>query len=73
MTRVEAIMRNNYILLKWQTASESNNYGFDIERSATEDWEKIDFVEGHATTTEPHHYEFIDNLSNISFSIPEIA
>ena len=42
MTSFETIMHNNYILLKWQTASESNNYGFEIERFVTEEWEKID-------------------------------
>ncbi|MBN1464531.1 T9SS type A sorting domain-containing protein, partial [candidate division KSB1 bacterium] len=50
------------LLLKWQTASETNNLGFDVERSIGNDsnWKKIGFLEGHGTTTEAKFYEFID-------------
>jgi hypothetical protein len=55
--------------LKWTTASEKNNYGFEVERrlgrGETEtgrlgDWEKIGFVPGHGTTTATQHYRFSD-------------
>jgi len=54
---------NNALLLKWQTASETNNLGFDIERSiGTEDnWEKIAFIRGFGTTSSTKFYEFIDD------------
>ncbi|MBN1482447.1 T9SS type A sorting domain-containing protein [candidate division KSB1 bacterium] len=50
------------LLLKWQTASETNNLGFNVERSIGDDvsWEKIGFIEGYGTTTEAKFYEFID-------------
>ena len=48
--------------LNWSTASETNNSGFEIIRSTIEEtWNKIGFVPGHGTTTEPQHYTFSDN------------
>ncbi len=54
---------NNALLLKWQTATETNNLGFDIERSIGSDdnWEKIAFLEGFGTTTSTKYYEFVDD------------
>ena len=61
-------VNNNVVQLNWQTATEVNNYGFEIERaslSATpvQEWEKIGFIEGHETTAEPREYLYIDDLS----------
>jgi hypothetical protein len=54
------------ILLNWETATETNNLGFDIERKSDyADWEKIGFVEGHGTTTEPNQYSYVDDISNV--------
>ena len=48
-------------LLRWATATEQNNQGFEIERSLnSEDWEIIDFVEGSGTTNEEQYYEYLD-------------
>ena len=54
---------NNALLLKWQTATETNNLGFDVERSiGTDDnWEKISFLQGYGTTSSAKSYEFIDD------------
>jgi len=53
--------RNRAVLL-WQTASETNNLGFAIERRfASEEWRSIGFVGGHGTTTMPQSYRFADN------------
>lgn len=50
------------VLLKWTTATELNNRGFEIERSTeTQDWSVIGFVPGNGTTTELHSYSFTDN------------
>lgn len=47
--------------LMWQTASEENNEGFEIQRSSDgKEWEVIDFVFGHGTTVEAQSYEYID-------------
>lgn len=50
------------VLLNWTTATELNNQGFDIERSASiQAWTKIGYVPGFGTTTEPRTYSFMDN------------
>ena len=57
----------NNVTLFWSTATETNNQGFDVEKKALsfgeglgEAWEKVGFVPGFGTTTEVHHYSFID-------------
>lgn len=62
----------NSVRLEWQTATEVNNYGFDVERCETQDlryqnWEKIGFVNGHGNSNSPKFYSFVDN-SNLSGS-----
>jgi hypothetical protein len=50
------------VLLKWQTATEKNNKGFEILRIIKdEQWDNIGFVPGHGTTAEMQHYSFTDN------------
>ncbi len=49
-------------LLTWQTASEKNNYGFQVQRSAEgKDFEPLIFASGHGTTNEKQSYSYIDN------------
>ena len=54
------------IHLEWVTASETENYGFDIERKAAATdlemsaWQKIHFMEGHHSTAVRHVYEYLD-------------
>lgn len=55
----------NDVLLKWSTATELNNQGFEIERKTISgNWEKIGFVAGSGTTTETRAYSFTDNNLN---------
>ncbi|MFT5913209.1 MAG: hypothetical protein ACI9XO_004756 [Paraglaciecola sp.] len=57
-------------LLTWQTASEENNEGFDIQRSADgENWETIYFAAGNGTTLETQNYTFTDDapLSGVNY------
>ncbi|HQI47907.1 MAG TPA: FG-GAP-like repeat-containing protein [bacterium] len=50
------------VTLCWQTLSEENTYGFEIERRAGDHpWGKIGFVAGHGTTANPHVYDFVDD------------
>jgi hypothetical protein len=53
------------ILLKWRTETETNNYGFDIERRAIGEslvqWNKIDFFAGSGSSNSPHEYSFSDH------------
>ncbi len=57
---------SNAVLLNWQTATETNNFGFDVERSFGEEksWEKIGFIKGAGTTSQQQVYEFIDNTAS---------
>jgi len=54
------------VTLKWQTASETNNAGFQIQRKregesdAPVGWSKIGFVEGNGTTSQMQSYRFVD-------------
>jgi hypothetical protein len=49
----------NNVNLKWTTATEINNKGFEIQRSEN-NWIIIGFVEGNGTSTESHSYSFND-------------
>ncbi len=52
----------NAVRLVWGTASETNNFGFEIEKSFNgEVFSEIGFVEGKGTTTTPQQYIFEDN------------
>jgi hypothetical protein len=52
----------NSVQLLWTTVSESENYGFDIERAVDGiNFKKIGFVKGHGTSTTLHRYAFSDN------------
>lgn len=48
--------------LHWSTATELNNYGFDIERRIESEglFTRIGFVEGYGTTNVPREYSFTD-------------
>jgi hypothetical protein len=51
----------NDVQLKWATATELNNRGFEIQRSINgSDFATIAFVEGFGTTTEQKQYSFTD-------------
>lgn len=67
-----AVLRNNSIQLNWSTASESNNRGFEIQKSSIVDetshnlseenqiWETVGFINGKGTSTEQQNYTFVD-------------
>jgi hypothetical protein len=48
--------------LRWSTATETNNAGFELQLrdtgSAPQGWQPVDFIEGHGTTGEPHSYAY---------------
>ncbi|MDZ7315185.1 MAG: T9SS type A sorting domain-containing protein [candidate division KSB1 bacterium] len=50
------------VLLRWETVSETNNLGFEVERAmgAEKNWQRIGFVKGAGTTTRQQTYQFID-------------
>jgi hypothetical protein len=66
-----AHLKNGTAQLKWRTATEVNNYGFEVQRSFRKDeWEAIAFVNGHGTTNSPRNYSYEDVLS--ANTAPEI-
>ena len=57
----------NIVNLNWSTATETNNRGFEIQRSQDRsNWNRIGFIEGKGTTSEPQQYSYSDNLSDLS-------
>jgi len=58
-----AWLENSRIFLHWQTASETGNTGFAVERRwrGSSSFSQIGFVPGMGTTTEIYTYQFVDN------------
>ncbi len=75
ITSFTALARGSKVELNWNTATEVNNYGFEVERKtvsseqltvnskqlAVNSWAKVGFVDGHGTTNAPQNYSFSDN------------
>lgn len=63
LTSFTGTQNENGITLKWITASEENNRGFEIEKSApgSTEWNSLSFITGSGTTTELSSYIFTDN------------
>lgn len=65
-----AAVRKDAVILNWQTATEKNNYGFEVERRASDvlhlqsaeqlAWVRVGFVEGSGTTNAPRSYSYVD-------------
>jgi hypothetical protein len=69
-----ADVNDDNVLLKWSTATELNNRGFEVERSKVsqrdgkpksqksneQSWNKVVFIEGKGTTTETVQYSYVD-------------
>ena len=54
LTSFTGTVSQDGVILNWTTATELNNQGFEIERTtANQNWEKIGYVPGFGTTTEP--------------------
>ncbi|MBK7380185.1 MAG: T9SS type A sorting domain-containing protein [Ignavibacteriales bacterium] len=69
LTSFTVTAQHNNVTLNWQTATETNNSGFEIERKqvgssqssvGNQDWNQIAFIPGFGTTTERKSYSFID-------------
>jgi hypothetical protein len=61
--------------LSWITATETNNQGFEVQRSSGGEFETIAFVEGHGTTTETQTYSYSDrnvNVGSYSYRLKQI-
>jgi alpha-amylase len=59
-------VEKNNVLLNWETVTEVNNYGFEVERALSstmpiQSWENIGFVHGSGNSNSPKDYSFTDN------------
>ena len=76
LTNFSALVNGTAAELKWTTATETNNRGFDIERMNNNGvFEQIGFVPGFGTTTEPKSYTFTDsklNAGNYSYRLKQV-
>ncbi len=62
LTTFTASAIDNSVELYWESATEINNLGYEIERTINNDnnWTKIGFVDGNGTTSEKRSYNYID-------------
>ena len=69
LTSFSARILNGETLLEWETATETNNEGFEVQRSGVRSrsvgnelkiWKAVGFVAGKGTTTEEQQYHFTD-------------
>ena len=69
LTSFTSLVSENDVTLNWQTATETNNQGFEIERKqvlspqssvSKGEWNVLGFVNGNGTITEPQSYSFVD-------------
>jgi hypothetical protein len=67
LTSFTASVISDNVILEWTTATEINNYGFEVERAVLnaaavqKDWETLGFVSGAGTTTEQRNYSYTDS------------
>jgi len=62
LARFEGSVEGENVILKWRTASETNNSGFAVQRrgSDTAPWTRVTFVDGAGTTSTPQTYRYRD-------------
>ncbi len=62
LTLFAAQLGKESVCLNWQTETETNNYGFEIERSyaKNEGFEKVGFVTGNGNSNSVKYYAFTD-------------
>ena len=67
LSSFSASSAKNGIQLKWETTTETNNLGFDIERSSNgQEFQKVGFVIGNGTTTNKSVYSFLDQSADFA-------
>ena len=66
LTSFTASTNAKTVVLKWNTATELNNFGFNIERkSENSTWAKIGFVKGSGNSNSPKEYSYVDNTISV--------
>ena len=70
LTSFTGNIKDGVAALRWSTATEVNNYGFEIQRSNDRSlWNKIGFVQGNGNSNSPKDYSFRDKflLNGVSY------
>jgi len=68
-----ADVEKGMVTLKWETATETNNKGFEIEKKYDKTWKSISFVEGKGTATSANTYSYSFKLEGTaSFRLKQI-
>ncbi|MBK7230260.1 MAG: T9SS type A sorting domain-containing protein [Ignavibacteriales bacterium] len=61
LTSFTASANGNSVNLSWNTATELNNSGFEVQRKLVDaEYQKVGYVAGFGTTTEPKSYSFVE-------------
>jgi hypothetical protein len=68
LTSFTANVGESSVKLKWETATETNNSGFELQRKIEDTWVKVAFIKGKGTTTEKSDYSFVDDFKYQSVS-----
>ena len=67
LTSFAAKQSGSNVTLNWKTATEVNNYGFEVQKSSDNStWNKIGFVQGAGNSNSPKEYSYTDKLSNLN-------
>ena len=61
LTSFTANVNENKVYLNWSTATEINNFGFEIERSSGLEFQTIGFVNGAGNSTTQQNYNYKDD------------
>lgn len=86
LTHFSATLMKGKVELKWNTATEIDNYGFEIERKYEESdpvnlqsksgsWEKVGFVAGNGNSNSAKEYSFTDKVlkeGSVSYRLKQI-
>ena len=79
LTSFTGSVSNGLVNLLWQTATETNNRGFEIQRRTKDyNWQTVGFVSGKGTSTQLSNYSFNDNpvgitsLATITYRLKQI-
>lgn len=58
----DGLIKNEKVILSWQTSNENNLRGFDIERMTGNTWSKIGSLQSSGNGSGTNNYSFKDNL-----------
>ncbi|MEZ4701314.1 MAG: FG-GAP-like repeat-containing protein [Rhodothermales bacterium] len=58
LTRFDAVASGDRVTLQWETASETGNAGFEVQRGLDGRFYPLAFVDGAGTSSEPRRYAF---------------